>query len=137
MNLIFEDGDTSGLDLGHKRVREFLKYQKAMKLTSLNTSKLHIFKRCRNHWRSMLRYKRKIIKSGEVKDKIIIEETYIHFCDNIRHLLMRNDLQYLYAPESSGNSYRVVGEMRDIRFEDDDEENENYSRYQKLSASIK
>lgn len=92
IGLIFEDGDTTGLEIGHKRVREFLKYDKSKPLSALNHPKFHIMKKCRNHWRSMFRYKRKILKTGEVKDKIIIEETYKHFCDNIRHLIMNKTL---------------------------------------------
>lgn len=99
----FENGDTSGIDMGHKRVREFLKYDKTKPVSSLNHPKLHILKKCRNHWRSMLRYKRKLLKSGEVKDKIVIEETYKHFCDNIRHLLMREDLTSL----KNTNSFQI------------------------------
>lgn len=125
----FVDGDTSGLDLGHKKVREYLRYQKDLPVSSLNHSRLHILKRCRNHWRSLSRYKRKILKSGEVKDKIIIDETYKHFCDNLRHLLMRNDLQYLQRDKNNSSiSYRVVGDMKDVRFEEEDD-NDNYNRY--------
>ena len=96
----FEDGDTSGVDLGHKRVREYLKYQKAYPVSAVNHPRLHIFERCRNHWRSMLRYKRKVLKSGEVKDKIILDETYKHFCDNIRHLVMYKGLLSLQKLDS-------------------------------------
>ena len=135
LNLIFEDGDTSGLDLGHKRVREFLKYQKAMKLTSLNTSKLHIFKRCRNHWRSMLRYKRKVTKSGEIKDKMVLDETYKHFCDNIRHLLMRKDFFALVNPiDNSEVRYKIVGELKDVHFYDDDEDESHSYQYKNIMA---
>ena len=133
LGLDYVDGDTSGLDIGHKRVREFLRYYPEQPVTIINRTKFHILNRCRNHWRSMLRYKRKILKTGEVKDKIVLDETYKHFCDNIRHLLMHSDLQYLHYPESSGISYRVVGEFKDVHFDEDDEESENYSRYQRLS----
>lgn len=134
----FVDGDTSGLDLGHKRVREFLRYQSDKPVSIINQPKLHIMRKCRNHWRSMLRYKRKILKSGEVKDKIILDETYKHFCDNIRHLLMRNDLQYFpqMMDAKSGVSYRVVGDMGDIHFDDDDDTEANYNRYHKLTHPL-
>lgn len=89
LGLDYDDGDTSGIDLGHKRVQEFLRYNKKLPVNSLNHPRLHIMKRCRNHWRSMSKYKTKINKSGEVKDKVVIEETYKHFCDNIRHLVMK------------------------------------------------
>lgn len=128
--LSYLDGDTSGLDLGHKRVREFLRYQKDKPVSAINHSKLHILKRCRNHWRCMLRYKRKILKSGEVKDKIVLDETYKHFCDNIRHLLMRGDLAYLRKADDAKPSYRIVGDMKDVHF--DDEDDEDTSPYYKM-----
>lgn len=90
--LDYDDGDTSGIELGHKAVREFLKYDKSFPVSPINHPRLHIFKSCRNHWRSMKRYKRKQVRSGEVKDKVFIDETYKHFCDNIRHLVMKKDL---------------------------------------------
>lgn len=127
----FIDGDTSGLDLGHKRVREFLKYQKAYPVSATNHPRLHIFERCRNHWRSMLRYKRKLLKSGEVKDKIILDETYKHFCDNLRHLLMYGGLYSLQKTDSDAH-YRIVGDMKDIRYDDDDDD--SYSpAYQRVT----
>lgn len=135
LGLDYVDGDTSGLDIGHKRVREFLRYQKNKPVNVINQSRLHILKRCRNHWRSMLRYKRKILKTGEVKDKIVLDETYKHFCDNIRHLLMRNDLPYLRYPNQGGVHYRVVGDMQDIRYDDEDD-NDNYSKYQRLTQPV-
>lgn len=85
----FINGDTSGIDLGHNRVREFIKYDRLKPISSLNHPKLHIMKRCRNTWRSMERYKRKIPKSGEQKDAAVLDETYKHFCDCIRHLVMK------------------------------------------------
>ncbi len=87
----YVDGDTSGIEVGHGRVREFLKYDKNLPVSALNHPKLHILKKCRNHKRAMLRYKKKINRSGEVRDKIQIEETYKHFADNIRHLCMKYD----------------------------------------------
>lgn len=89
LGLDYEDGDTSGIDTGHMKVREFLKYDRLKEVSSLNHPRLHILKKCRNHWRSMINYKRKIKKDGEVKDKIVIEETFKHFCDNIRHACMK------------------------------------------------
>jgi len=115
LGLIFEDGDTSGLDTGHKRVREFLRYIKTQPVRGTNHPTLHIFKSCRNHWRSMLRYKRKLCKSGEVKDKIQIDETYKHFCDNIRHLIMKADFQKL---KGQTNYYDAYADEED---EDNDE----------------
>lgn len=87
----FIDGDTSGLDIGHNRVREFLKYDRLKPISSLNHPRLHIMKKCRNTWRSMYNYKRKLPTSGEQKDKSIIEETYKHHCDCVRHLIMKYD----------------------------------------------
>lgn len=132
LGLDFEDGDTSGVDLGHKRVREYLKYQKAYPVSSTNHPKLHILQRCRNHWRSFLRYKRKLLKSGEVKDKIVIEETYKHFCDNIRHLVMKGTTLLLNQPEDSADTYKVVGEMKDVRYSDSDD-GDHSSQYQRLT----
>lgn len=133
LGLDFEDGDTSGIETGHKRVREFLKYQKAFPVSSSNHPKLHVFSNCRNHWRSLLRYRQKISKTGEVKDKIVIEETYKHFCDNIRHLAMRSDLHTL---QKSGwePTVRVVGPMKDIHFDVNDDENTNYGAYQRVTS---
>ena len=126
----FIDGDTSGIELGHKRVREYLKYQKAYPLTAVNHPHLHIFKRCRNHWRSMLRYKRKILKSGEVKDKLVLDETYKHFCDNIRHLLMYPGLFSLQKTESDIH-YKTVGDLKDVRYLDNDDD-EHSTAYQQV-----
>ena len=134
-NLDYVDGDTSGLDLGHKRVREFLRYMPDQPASVINQPRLHVMKRCRNHWRSMLRYKRKILKTGEVKDRIVLDETYKHFCDNIRHLLMRNDLQYLKYEDSGTMTYRVVGEMKDVHYEEDSD-NDNYARYNRLTQPL-
>lgn len=90
----FINGDTSGIDLGHNRVREFIKYDRLKPVSSLNHPKLHIMKRCRNTWRSMERYKRKIPKSGEQRNEAVLEETYKHFCDCIRHFVMKyNDVR--------------------------------------------
>ena len=136
LGLDYADGDTSGLDLGHKRVREFLRYDPTKPVNAINQSRLHILKRCRNHWRSLLRYKRKILKTGEVRDKIVLDETYKHFCDNIRHLLMRNDLNYLKKETDGSVNYRVVGDMKDVHYEEDDEEGSNHSRYQRLTNPI-
>lgn len=119
LGLTFENGDTSGLDVGHKRVREFLKYMKDSPIRGTNHPTLHIFKSCRNHWRSMLRYKRKLCKSGEVKDKIQIDETYKHFCDNIRHLIMKADFQKL----------RGMTNYYDADADDEDEELMPHERY--------
>lgn len=130
----FVDGDTSGLDLGHKRVREMLKYQKAYPVSGVNHPRLHIFSRCRNHWRSMLRYKRKITKSGEVKDKLTLDETYKHCCDNIRHLAMYPNLYSLQKNESD-LKYRVVGDMKDVRFSDDDEDDLHSVAYQRATGN--
>lgn len=94
----FIDGDTSGLDLGHQKVREYLKYQKQFPASANNHPKLHILSHCINHRRALSRYKRKFQKSGEVKDKIVIDETYKHFCDNLRHLVMYPDLYALRRP---------------------------------------
>ena len=91
----YEDGSTEGVETGHKKVREYLRFDTRLPISTLNHPKLHVLKKCRNHWRSLYRYKKKFPKSGEVKDKIIIEETYKHFCDNIRHLIMRSDLRDL------------------------------------------
>jgi len=126
----FEDGDTSGLDLGHKRVREYLKYQKAFPVSGTNHPRFHIFERCRNHWRSFLRYKRKLLKSGEVRDKIVLDETYKHFCDNIRHLVMKGNTYIVRQVEGAGKGYKVVGDLKDIRFLEDEEEpySESYRR---------
>jgi phage terminase large subunit-like protein len=137
LGLDFENGDTSGLDVGHKKVREYMKYQKAFPVSPSNHPKLHVFKSCRNHWRSLMRYKRKISKTGEVKDKIVIDETYKHFCDNIRHLLMRADLYDLQkASRDEPPSYRVTGDMKDIRFEDD-EEDTNYGAYRQAQGGVR
>lgn len=87
----FINGDTSGIDLGHNRVREFIKYDRLKPVSSLNHPKLHIMKRCRNTWRSMEHYKRKIPKDGEQKDKAVLDETFKHFCDCIRHFCMKYD----------------------------------------------
>jgi SAM-dependent methyltransferase len=132
LGLDFIDGDTSGLDLGHKRVREFLKYNKQFIVSAVNHPKLHIFKSCRNHWRSMLRYKRKILKTGEVKDKIVLDETYKHFCDNIRHLIMYPGLFNLQKIDSPLH-YKTIGEARDIRFLDD-EDDEHSIAYQRAQG---
>lgn len=91
---MFENGSTEGIEVGHIRVREALKYAKEQAISALNHPRLHILKRCRNHWRSMYYYKRKLNKSGEVKDVVVLDQTFKHFCDNIRHLLMRDDLYY-------------------------------------------
>ena len=127
LGLDYEDGDTSGVDTGHKRLREFMKYQKAFPVGPANHPKLHVFKSCRNHWRSLLRYRKKILKSGEVKDKIVIDETYKHFCDNLRHLVMRRDINVLkqVVQESGRPTYRIVGDFKDVRF--DDSEDDSYS----------
>lgn len=134
--LDYEDGDTSGVDTGHKRLREFMKYQKAFPVGATNHPKLHVFKSCRNHWRSLLRYRKKVQKSGEVKDKIIIDETYKHFCDNLRHLVMRRDINILknVVQESGKPSYRIVGDMGDIHFDDDDEDNHSPAYRQLIKA---
>ena len=131
LGLDFVDGDTSGVDLGHKRVREFLKYQKAYPVSGVNHPKLHILNRCRNHWRSMLRYKRKTSKSGEIKDKIVLDETYKHFCDNIRHLVMVGNLHLLRQTDDGADRYRVVGPMKDIRYIEDNEDHSD--QYQRLT----
>lgn len=89
--LDFINGDTSGIDLGHNRVREFIKYDRLKPVSSLNHPKLHIMKKCRNTWRSMEHYKRKINKDGEQKDKAVLDETFKHFCDCIRHFCMKYD----------------------------------------------
>ncbi len=131
VGLDFVNGDTSGLNIGHQRVREFLKYNKAYPVSSTNHPKFHIFDNCLNHRRAMSRYKRKFNKSGEVKDKVVIDETYKHFCDNIRHLLMSADLHSLARltdPNAGGVTYRVVGDMGDIEYETDDVDS-NYSKY--------
>jgi len=91
LGLEFDDGDTSGIEVGHGRVREHLIYDKTQQVNAINHPKLHIKKKCRNHRRAMLRYKRKVDKSGEVKDKVVIEQTYKHFADTIRHLIMKKD----------------------------------------------
>jgi phage terminase large subunit-like protein len=134
LGLDFVDGDTSGLDLGHKRVREFLKYQKAYPVSGVNHPRLHVLKRCRNHWRSMLRYKRKVLKSGEVKDKIVLDETYKHFCDNLRHLIMYPGLLSLQRIDSDTH-YKTVGELKDIRFIDDGED-EHSLAYQQATGKL-
>jgi len=116
------DGDTSGIDVGHKRVREYLTWQKQFPLSGTNHPKLHIFKSCRNHWRSMLRYKRKMSRSGEMKDKIVIDETYKHFCDNIRHLVMKKDLLVpVLGAETGGVTVRKVGTLGDVHIEYEDD----------------
>lgn len=123
LGLNFEDGDTSGLDVGHKRVREFLKYIKTQPVRGTNHPTLHIFKSCRNHWRSLLRYKRKLNRSGEVKDKIALDETYKHFCDNIRHLIMKADFQRLKGQQNYYDWYADE--------DDDDEELMPHERYKR------
>ncbi len=128
LGLDFEDGDTSGLEVGHKRVREFLKYQKAFPVGPTNHPKLHIFKSCRNHWRSMLRYRKKVTKSGEIKDKIVLDETYKHFPDNIRHMVMRQDLHILKRGDDPEPIVRVVGPLKDIQI-DVDEGDSIHNRY--------
>ncbi len=135
IGLDYVDGDTSGLEVGHKRVREFLRYQADKPVNVINQPRLHILNRCRNHWRSMLRYKRKILKTGEVRDRIVLDETYKHFCDNIRHLLMRNDLQYIKYETGGTMTYRIVGDLKDIHYEEEDE-NDNYARYNRLTQPI-
>ncbi len=92
--LSYSDGSTEGIEAGHMKVKEALKYDKTYPVSSINHPRLHILKRCRNHWRSMHYYKRKFERSGEVKDGVVIEETYKHFCDNIRHLFMYYRLDY-------------------------------------------
>lgn len=130
----YDDGDTSGIDLGHKKVREFLKYQKAYPVSGANHPKLHIFKSCRNHWRSMLRYKRKLTRSGEVKDKIVIEETYKHFCDNIRHLCMYPHLKTLVSKTRDGDiRVKVTGPMKDIHIEVDEDET-THGKYKQFTS---
>jgi phage terminase large subunit-like protein len=127
--LDYEDGDTSGIDLGHKKVREYLRYAKDKPVSALNHSRLHVFKSCRNHWRSLLRYKRKLLKSGEVKDRLMIDETYKHFCDNLRHLLMRPDISLLNKDvEDYHVGHRIVGDLKDVHFDNDDTE-DNYGQY--------
>ena len=122
VGLDYENGDTSGLDLGHKKIGEYLHYDKRFMVSATNHPRLHIMKKCRNHWRSLLRYRKKIHKSGEVKDKIVIDETYKHFCDNLRHLIMRDDLNMFQQKAQEGSvSYRVVGPMKDIKFTEEDE----------------
>lgn len=135
LGLDYEDGDTSGLELGHQKVREALKYQKAFPVSGVNHPKLHIFKSCRNHWRSLLRYKRKLSKSGEVRDKARIDETYKHFCDNIRLLLMRDDLHKLRRGQSAEPLVRVVGPFKDVRIEMEDEDS-NRSRYDQARSGV-
>jgi hypothetical protein len=109
IGLDYENGDTLGIETGHKKVREFLRFDKKRPVGPLNHPKLHIFKSCRNHWRSMLRYKKKFHKTGEVKDKILIDETFKHFADNIRHLLMRDDLKSLYRQKTYGDFDNLIG----------------------------
>lgn len=134
LGLDFVDGDTSGLDIGHQKVREYLKYQKAYPVSGTNHPKFHVLKSCRNHRRSMLRYKRKLLKSGEVRDKMVIDETYKHFCDNVRHLLMTPDLHRLKlnSQDQLSSGYRVVGDLKDVKFDSDDEYS-NKSRYLRVT----
>ena len=135
MNINFDDGDTSGLDVGHKRVREYLKYQRQFPVSATNHPRLHIFSRCRNHWRSMLRYKRKILKTGEIKDKIVLDETYKHFCDNIRHLIMKS---HLYFSDIQPNSnYRVVGSLGDVHFNDEEDDMDHSSLYGRATSGVR
>jgi phage terminase large subunit-like protein len=136
LGLDFEDGDTSGLDLGHKRVREYLKYQKNFPVSATNHPRLHIFESCQNHWRSFLRYKRKMLKTGEVKDKIVLDETYKHFCDNIRHLVMKAHNYILRQSEGTGKNYRVVGDLGDVRFTDDEEDTPYSPAYQRITQGM-
>lgn len=134
LGLNFDDGDTSGIDLGHKRVQEYLKYQKAFPVSATNHPRFHVFSSCRNHWRSMLRYKKKVSKTGEVKDKIVIEETYKHFCDNIRHLAMKAHTIVHQDQPDLGRGYRVVGDLKDVRFDEDDEDAPYSPAYARVKA---
>jgi len=132
----FLDGDTSGIELGHKRVREYLKYLRAYPIGATNHPKLHIFQSCRNHWRSFLRYKRKITKTGEVKDKIVLDETYKHFCDNIRHLIMKGNLYSIARKEDEAPQYRVVGDFKDVRFSDSEDSAYSHSYKQIVQPAL-
>ena len=90
----FENGSTEGIELGHMKVKEALKYDKTQPVSAINHPRLHILRKCRNHWRSLKNYKKKLERSGEVKDKVRLEETFKHFNDNLRHLFERDDLGY-------------------------------------------
>lgn len=91
---IFTNGSTDGIEKGHMKVKERLKYDKIVPVSAINHPKLRILRRCRNNWRSMSRYKRKLLKSGEVKDGVVLEETYKHYCDNTRHVCSFTNLRY-------------------------------------------
>jgi len=107
----YENGDTAGIDTGHMKVREFLKYDKARPVSSINHPRIHILNRCRNHRRALLNYKRKLLKTGEVKDKIVIEETFKHFADNIRHLCQKYDdiVQDVRRQENVSDTDHMMG----------------------------
>jgi len=91
LGLEFMDGDTSGLETGHMKVREFLKFDRLQPISSLNHPKLHIFRSCRNNWNSLCKYAKKFNRSGEIRDRIRIDETYKHHPDLIRHFCMKYD----------------------------------------------
>ena len=136
VGLDFVDGDTSGIELGHKKIREYLKYQKAFPASPSNHPKIHILKKCINHRRSFMRYKRKILKSGEVKDKITIDETYKHYIDNMRHLVMRPDLWELKnQSDGLGVSVKVVGDLKDVHIEVDEDEGK-YGQYRRVTQGV-
>jgi len=94
--LVYDTTVNDSLDIGHSAVRERLQYDLSQVITSINKPKLFIFRSCRNHWVSMMRYQYKHNPYGAITDKVGIEETYKHFCDNIRYLCV------------SGFDYQVI-----------------------------
>lgn len=76
------------LEIGHHLVREWLQYDTKRPRNIINKPKLFILRRCRNHWVSMLRYGRKSGKVDILRDNLRLTETYKHYCDIIRYLIM-------------------------------------------------
>jgi len=112
--LKFEDGSTDGIEFGHMKIKEFLKYNKEYPVTAINTPKMHILDKCRNHKRSFNLYKRKLEKDGGIKEKSVIEQTFKHHIDNVRHLLSKDvnkileNFKYRNVTYSNNNNYNYA-----------------------------
>lgn len=74
------------LALGHGKVKLRLKYDTSKPIDLTNKPKIFIFKSCRNHRVSIAKYSYDKKRSGDNKDKTLLQEKYKDFADVIRYL---------------------------------------------------